>query len=167
MISLIVAMDKNRLIGDGNSLPWHIPKDLKYFKEITDGNIVVMGRKTYESIKKPLKNRVNLILSKDEEFNPKWGLKLSNIESVISFANYCRKKFNKKTFIIGGAQVYNQFYSLCDRLYITYINKTYRGDTLFPIKFCNINEDFEISSRKIESDCEFIVMDRKGMIIND
>ena len=161
-INIIVAMDKNGLIGNGNELPWHIPEDLEYFYKTTVDNIVVMGRKTWESLPKkhkPLKNRDNLVLTKNTlndatKYNNLW---VTSVEEILSIPN---KFFSMEVFIIGGAEIYKQFYPHCDKLYITYVNDTYEGDVYFPIKITQINEDFEIESRKITDKCEFIVMRR-------
>lgn len=154
MINIIVAMDKQGLIGANGSLPWKIKKDLEYFKEKTMGHTVVMGRKTWDSLPIiPLPGRKNIILSRIpvDGSNTKW---YTSIDEIL--------KLEEEIFIIGGAQIYKQFYPLADKLYITYVNDKYEGDTYFPIKPPQINEDFEIESRKIdkENNCEFIIMKR-------
>lgn len=117
MISIIVAMDKNRLIGAEGKLPWHLPADLKFFKEVTLGQIVVMGSKTFESIGKPLPNRINMVLSRKNG---------CTIQRVLDLAS------GNNIFVIGGAEVYKQFIPIADRLIITHINSEFSGDTYFP-----------------------------------
>ena len=122
MFSIIVAIGKNREIGKGNKLLWHIPEDLKNFKEITTGKTVIMGRKTFESIGRPLPNRKNIVLSKngDKESFEQKGIKLyQNLENLI--ADY--KNYEEEIFIIGGEQIYREFMQkgLVRRLYIRYI----------------------------------------------
>lgn len=130
-ISLIVAMDRNKCIGKNNTLPWHIPADLKYFKEKTIGKTVVMGRNTYESIGKPLPKRDNIVLSTSEEFlKSHWKdvFVYGSIDHLLHFHN----KKDEELMIIGGSEVYKQFLQLADKLYITHINHTFDGDTYFP-----------------------------------
>jgi dihydrofolate reductase len=158
-INLIVCMDKNGTIGKGNSLPWSIPEDMKYFRKTTLNHCVVMGRNTYESIPKKLDKRACFILS-TQDFTPKWGTKLYSISQFMGWSKYYQFH-NMDTFVIGGAQIYEQFYPWVDKLYITYVNDIYEGDVKFPIGFSQINEDFELESRKIGDQCEFVVMRRK------
>lgn len=134
MFSIIVAIGKNREIGKGNKLLWHIPEDLKNFKEITTGKTVIMGRKTFESIGRPLPNRKNIVLSKngDKESFEQKGIKLyQNLEDLI--ADY--KNYEEEVFIIGGEQIYREFMQkgLVSRLYISYIEfSDSEADAYFP-----------------------------------
>lgn len=134
MFSIIVAIGKNREIGKGNKLLWHIPEDLKNFKEITTGKTVIMGRKTFESIGRPLPNRKNIVLSKngDKESFEQKGIELyQNLENLI--ADY--KNSEEEIFIIGGEQIYREFMQkgLVRRLYISYIEfSDLEADAYFP-----------------------------------
>ena len=134
MLSIIVAIGKNREIGKGNKLLWHIPEDLKNFKETTTGKTVIMGRKTFESIGRPLPNRKNIVLSKngDKESFEQKGIKLyQNLENLI--ADY--KNYEEEVFIIGGEQIYREFMQkgLVSRLYISYIEfSDSEADAYFP-----------------------------------
>ena len=134
MFSIIVAIGKNREIGKGNKLLWHIPEDLKNFKEITTGKTVIMGRKTFESIGRPLPNRKNIVLSKngDKESFEQKGIELyQNLENLI--ADY--KNSEEEIFIIGGEQIYREFMQkgLVRRLYISYIEfSDSEADAYFP-----------------------------------
>lgn len=134
MFSIIVAIGKNREIGKGNKLLWHIPEDLKNFKEITTGKTVIMGRKTFESIGRPLPKRKNIVLSKngDKESFEQKGIKLyQNLENLI--ADY--KNYEEEIFIIGGEQIYREFMQkgLVRRLYISYIEfSDSEADAYFP-----------------------------------
>ena len=126
MISLIVAIDKNGLIGNSSGLPWHYPKDLKYFKETTKDSIVVMGRETYETIGKLLPGRVNVIISSKNLDIPK-AIVYNDIDRLMqSF------KAPANVFVIGGAQIYGQTIRYVDRLYITRIDAEHEGDIYFP-----------------------------------
>lgn len=134
MFSIIVAIGKNREIGKGNKLLWHIPEDLKNFKEITTGKTVIMGRKTFESIGRSLPNRKNIVLSKngDKESFEQKGIELyQNLENLI--ADY--KNSGEEIFIIGGEQIYREFMQkgLVSRLYISYIEfSDSEADAYFP-----------------------------------
>lgn len=126
MISIIVATDKNNLIGKDNDLPWRIPADLAYFKKITSGSTVVMGRKTYESIGKPLPNRRNIILSR-KGFSAEGCDTLHSLEEVKAHV-----QDNEELFIIGGAHIFKEALRFADFLYLTYIDEEFQGDTYFP-----------------------------------
>ena len=127
MISLILAMDRNRVIGKNNRMPWRLPADLAYFKNITLGSTVVMGRKTFESIGKPLKGRKNIILTRDKEYIQEGCQIVNSIEEALE-----EIKKKEETFIIGGAEIYSMFLPFAKKLYITYIDHEFQGDTYFP-----------------------------------
>ncbi|MCI0921173.1 dihydrofolate reductase [Sphingobacterium rhinopitheci] len=126
-ITLIVAAAENNAIGKNNQMPWHLPNDFKYFKKNTLEHSVVMGRKTYESIGKPLPDRRNIVLTRD--------LKYSNDEvdvanSIQEIFNYCRDE--REVFIIGGAEVYKQTLPIADKILLTRVHTTIDGDSFFP-----------------------------------
>ena len=128
MISIIVAIAENYAIGKNNDLLWHIPGDMKMFKRLTSGHTVVMGKKTWESLpRRPLPNRVNIVISDDPEDRFDQCVMAGSIEDTI-------KKLNSsdENFIIGGASVYRQFLPFSDRLYITWVHKSFEGDVFFP-----------------------------------
>ncbi len=126
-LSIIVAMDDNQLIGNHGKLPWHLPEDLRYFKKMTLGKTVIMGRKTYESIGKPLPNRRNIIISHNAQFEAKG----CEVKSDIGSALECVKN-NFEVFIMGGALIYQQMLPLAEWLYITHVEGKYQGDAYFP-----------------------------------
>lgn len=127
MISLIVAHDKNRVIGYKNEMPWHLPGDLKYFKEMTMGKPVIMGRKTFESIGKALPGRRNIVITRNAAYVA------DNIEVVGSLeAALALVQDEPEIMIIGGEQIFKSALALADRLYITEIDYTFEGDTYFP-----------------------------------
>ncbi len=129
IINLIVAFDENYLIGDGSNLPWNLPKDLKKFKEITSGNIVIMGRKTYESIGRPLPNRINMVITRNKDYKCDEGVFVfNNIEDAIRKA----KVFHKEIFFIGGRTIYEKVLDEVDTMYISHVKGSYKGDTYFP-----------------------------------
>lgn len=123
-------MGENREIGKDNDMPWKrgLPADLAYFKETTKGHTVVMGRKTFESIGKPLPDRQNIILSTDPTYQQPGCIVLPNIDAVKVFA----QNEQNELFIIGGATIYQQFLPYANRLYITKIHQTFQADTFFP-----------------------------------
>lgn len=132
MLSLIVAMDENNLIGHNNTMPWNCPEDLKLFKDITSNNIVIMGRKTFESIGKALPNRFNIVLTKTSDFFYE-GIDIYDCPiKAVEEARFLQKTYNKKIFVIGGKSIYQYFLPLISELHISYIKGKYIGDTYFP-----------------------------------
>lgn len=126
MISIIVAMDENRLIGSNNDLPWHLPADLKRVKQLTTGHAIILGRKNYQSIGKPLPDRLNIILSGDPNFQAPGCIVVDSIESAVHAAG------DRDIFIFGGARVYQQMYALAQRMYLTLVHHKFDGDVYFP-----------------------------------
>lgn len=124
--AIIVAMDKNRVIGKDGKMPWHIPGDLKNFRQLTMGNPIVMGRKTHQSIGKILDGRENVILTRNTDFECPGCVVLHSVEEVL------RRYDGKTVYIIGGAEIYRQFLPIVNFLYITYIDDEVGGDTFFP-----------------------------------
>lgn len=130
-MKIIVAVDLNWGIGCDGKLLQHIPEDMKFFKEKTIGNVVVMGRETFESLpgKNPLKDRVNIVLSRDRSFKDDRLIICNSIEDTLK---ELQKYENNKVFIIGGETIYKQFLPYCDELYITKIQNEYKADRFFP-----------------------------------
>lgn len=124
MIAYVVAYSKNRVIGKDGKLPWHLPNDICHFKNITEGNTVVMGRQTYLSIGKPLPNRKNIVMTRSKDFRPAGVEVVHTKEEVLAYP--------EDLYIIGGAQIYALFFDVVDRLYITEIDTIVEGDTFFP-----------------------------------
>jgi len=144
-ISLIVAMASNRTIGLNNKMPWHLSADLKKFKQITMGSPIVMGRKTFESIGKPLPGRSNIIISRNLSYQQLDCLVFDNIDKAITA---CREY--DEIFVIGGATLYETMLPRANTLYITQINTEFAGDTFFPA--ININEWKEVAREDITHD---------------
>ena len=126
-LSLIVAMDENQLIGCNNGLPWHLPADLAYFRRTTMGKPIVMGRKTFESIGKPLPGRRNIIVTRDENFGAAGCEVTHGIDETLQLC-----EGEAETMLIGGASLYEQALGLATRLYVTRIHHGFTGDTWFP-----------------------------------
>ncbi len=126
-LSIIVAISENNAIGKDNQLLWHLPADLKHFKEITTGNTIIMGRKTYESIGKPLPNRRSIVITRNT------ALKIEGVEVVNSLQEAISMcKLDEKVFIIGGAEIYNQAMPFASTIYLTKVHQDYEADTFFP-----------------------------------
>lgn len=125
MLSMIVAMDDNRLIGQDNQLPWRLPADLQYFKRVTMGHMVVMGRKTFESIGRALPGRRNLVLTRNEAYQATGCTVIHTLEEIDSSPE-------EEVFIIGGAEIFREMLPQARRLYITKIHAAFEGDAYFP-----------------------------------
>ena len=127
MISIIVAVAKNGVIGDKNSLLWHLREDMIHFRTTTSGHPVVMGRKTYDSIGRPLPKRTNVVITRDTNLTIEGCTMAHSLEEAVALFDK-----SEEVFIIGGAQIYRQALPLADRIYLTVIDKEYEGDTSFP-----------------------------------
>ncbi|MGV8916139.1 MAG: dihydrofolate reductase [Kaistella sp.] len=128
MITIVVAMGLKNEIGANNELLWHLPTDLKRFKEITTDHPIIMGRKTYESIGKPLPNRTNIVVSRKENWFEEGILIVGSLKEALKFA----KKIDENIFIIGGGNVYEQTLALTDRLEVTQVQAELEADIFFP-----------------------------------
>lgn len=161
MISFLVAMDDKRVIGRENQLPWHLPEDLKYFKRVTMGHPIAMGRKTHESIGRVLPGRENIVITRQPDYQSDGCTVFTSIED---FVGDCRSR-DEEIFVIGGAEIFKETFPFADRLYITEIHEEFAGDTYFP-EF-NLSEWELISSQKglkdekNPYDYEFKIYDRK------
>lgn len=126
-LSLIAAMAKNRVIGRNNALPWHLPEDLKYFKATTLGKPILMGRKTFDSIGKPLPGRTSVVLTRNPEWSFDGCLVVPSLDAALA-----RLADREEVLVIGGAELYQQTLPRADRLYLTEINADFEGDAWFP-----------------------------------
>jgi dihydrofolate reductase len=129
-INIIVAASKNNVIGNESSLPWHIPTDLKNFKKLTTGHTVIMGRKTYESIGKPLPNRTNIIITRNKEFKANGCIICHSLNDAL-----LKSVNNKDIFIIGGCEIYLEALEIADKIYLTRILCDAIGDISLPDDF--------------------------------
>jgi len=152
-ISLLAAMDKDRVLGDKGSekLLWHFKRDLQHFKSLTEGEVVIMGKSTFESLPnfaRPLPNRVNLVLSRSLKGEIQ-GAHFGDFERIISLARNLQKK-GKKVFVIGGASVYELFLKqgLVDKIYLTRIIASYKDKAKEPLYFPNFENDFRLTESK-------------------
>jgi dihydrofolate reductase len=138
-ISIIVAVDEKNGIGKGGQMPWNIQGDLKHFKDITSGHSVIMGRKTFDSIGRPLPERTNIIITRDLAFKAEGIIAVSSLEEAIKEAE--NQPGSEEIFIIGGGQVFNQAMDLVNKLYITLVKGVFDVDTVFP--------DYSMFNKKI------------------
>ena len=158
IISIIAAMDENRVIGKDNKLPWYIPEDFKWFKEKTAGKPVIMGRKTHESIGKNLPGRLNLVITRDKEYKSPY----KNIYVYNSLENVMDENDAlDELMVIGGTEIFSVMLPIANRMYITKIFTQFDGDTYFP----KYNEkEWDIKERNMSSNkdylFEFIIMER-------
>lgn len=145
MISIIVAVAENNAIGKNNQLLWHLPADMKIFKEKTTGHCVITGRKNYESIPekfRPLPNRTNIVITRQKEYSAPGALVVHSLQQAIEKA---MTKGDNEIFIIGGGEIYAQSIPLADKIYLTKVHATFEADTFFPK--LNMNE-WQITSSK-------------------
>ena len=134
IIASIVAVAKNNVIGKDNKLIWRLPADMKYFKDMTEGCVVITGRKNYESIPekfRPLPNRINIVVTRQKDYKAEGAFICSSIEEAIDLAQKTGDK-GKRIFIIGGAEIYKQTMDIVDEIFITEIHHEFEGDAFFP-----------------------------------
>jgi dihydrofolate reductase len=133
-ISIIVAHASNYVIGKDGKLPWHIPADLKYFKELTYGSPIIMGRKTFESIGRPLPGRHNIIITRNSEYHNDDCAVVFDFQAALQEAgDFAEQSGKSDIFIIGGAEVYRQAIDFADKAYITEVHADFDGDAIFDI----------------------------------
>ena len=130
-VSLIVAMSENRVIGVENGLPWHLPEDLRHFKRVTSGHPVIMGRKTFESIGRPLPKRTNIVLTRQKDYCFDGVEVFASVEDALTWT---RKNVpeEEEVFFIGGEEIFRQVLPFANRIYLTVIHKKIDGDAFFP-----------------------------------
>ncbi len=130
--SHVVACSKNLVIGRAGKMPWHIPEDLKLFKRITSGHVVIMGRKTYESIGRPLPQRLNIVVSQQNLNLPAEIRHASSLEEALDLAHALEGPWGHEAFIIGGGQIYTQSLPIVDHIYMSQVPLDVEGDTWYP-----------------------------------
>lgn len=160
VISMVFAMDKNRTIGSNNQLPWRLPADLAYFKKVTMGHPVVMGRKTHESIGKPLPGRQNVILTKNREYSSEGCIIVHSVEDVLH-----RFQKEAEVCIIGGSEIFKLFLPTANRLHITHIDYEFDGDAFFPEihpeEWVEVSRKQGVTDEKNPYTYFFVVYDKK------
>ena len=162
MIALVVAIAENNVIGKDNQLIWHLPADLRHFKNITMGHPIIMGRKTYESIGKPLPGRTTIIITRQPDYNAEGCLVVNSVQEAVAGA----KKLDEQAYIIGGAEIYRQALDLTDTIYLTRIHQSFNGDTFFPeLKpdmWETVSEEHHEPDEKNKYSYSFIKFERKA-----
>ena len=145
-MKFIVAVDKNWAIGKNNKLMWSIPADMKFFRETTQGNVVIMGRKTLESFPQgqPLKNRVNIVISRKPDYQVKGAVVVHSVEEAVEES----KKYEGEVFVIGGESIYRAMLPYCDTALVTKINHAFDAATYFP----SLDQDDEWQMTKISEE---------------
>ena len=164
ILSHIVAVSKNNVIGLKDKLPWDIPEDLKYFFNKTKEKSLIMGRKTFESLGKALPNRLNIVVTRQVDFKAKDTVVFPNFESALNYAKQENivTKYGSEIFIGGGGEIYKQTLSLMDRLYITRIHKEYEGDAFYPVIPCDQFKEISRKDRIKPVPFSFLVYENKS-----
>lgn len=158
-ISIIAAVDRNLTIGRKGGLPWKLPADLRHFRDLTTGHVVIMGRKTYDSIGKLLPNRINIVISGKSNLDIPGCIIAASVEEALN-----KTPDNQEIFIIGGGEIYNQFLPLAQKLYLTKIDHQFDGDIFFPK--LDSSEWEEVERRDFEPDDKnpyrysFVIMEK-------
>lgn len=147
ILSHITAMAKNRVIGINNTLPWSLPEDMKFFRSKTSGHIMIMGRKTFESLPKPLPNRFHIIISRQSDYkvNHEQVKIAASIEEAITMAEGLIGPWPEEVFIIGGGQIYKESLAFVNKVYLTIIDKDFEGDAFYP----ELPAEFRLSEKQM------------------
>jgi dihydrofolate reductase len=160
-LSIIVAISENNAIGRDNQLLWHLPADLKHFKNITSGHPIIMGRKTYDSIGRPLPNRRNIIITRQTDLNIPGTEVVNSIEDAISLCSD-----EKEVFIIGGAEIYKSALSMSNRIYLTTVHQEFKADAFFPTldknEWLETAQEYHDADEKNAVAYTFSILDRKS-----
>ena len=166
IISAIVAMSQNRVIGKDNKIPWHLPADLKYFKKTTLDHHIILGRKCYESIGRPLPRRTNIIITRNSNYKAEGCVVVSSINEALEFS---RKAKQAEVFIAGGGQIYEQSMHLWDKLYLTEVDIEAEGDVFFPKIInaqWNLLSEIKHQADNVNSyDYTYKILERKSSLI--
>lgn len=147
MITIIAAIAENNALGKDNQLIWHLPADLKRFKEVTNGHHIIMGRKTFESLGKPLPNRTTIIITRNKNYKQKGCIIVHSLEEAIEAASE-----DNNPYILGGAEIYKQAMNIADKLDLTFVHQSFEADAFFPEIDLNIwkeitRKDFKADDR--------------------
>lgn len=163
ILSAIAAMAANRVIGVNGDLPWRIPEDFKFFKDKTSGHIMIMGRKTFDSLGGPLPKRLHVVITRQKDYEPEGAHVVSTIGEALDF---CQQQTDsgawpEEVFIIGGGEIYKQMLDSTDRIYLTEIQKDVEGDTRFPDFSTDDFEEVERSHREQPVPFDFVTYERR------
>jgi dihydrofolate reductase len=166
---MIVAMGENRVIGSEGKMLWHLPTDFRRFKDLTMGHPIIMGRKTFESIGKPLPGRKNIVVTRNKDFHAEGIFTAPSLSEAFRLADRMNPDDANDIFVIGGAEIYGMALSHAKRLYVTNVHGAFKGDTFFPEILA---EDWTLTSsephqkdEKNDFDFDFLIYDKKGSTI--
>ncbi len=158
IISLIAAMDCNNLIGSNNQLPWHLPADFAWFKSVTMGKPVIMGRKTWDSIGRPLPGRTNVVISRNSDVSLQGATCVSSLQAALDV-----DRASEEQMVIGGSSIYDMAMPLVSRMYITHVDAVFEGDAWFPQigpEWHKTESQHRAADEKNAYDCEFAVYEK-------
>ncbi len=162
IVSLIAALDRRRGIGKDNQLPWRLPADMKRFRELTTGHHLIVGRKTYESIGKPLPGRTTIIVTRQSDFQAAGCLVVKSVNEALALAY---KRGEQEAFVIGGAEIYAQALAQADHLYLTFVEAEVAADTFFPAvaeaDWREAERSTHAADEKHQHAFTFVTLDRK------
>ncbi len=162
-LSLIAAMSENRVIAEGGEIPWRIPTDMKYFKATTMGKPIIMGRKTFQSLRKPLPGRPNIVMSKNKAFDAPGAEVVLDFRAAFERA---RRFETDEIMVIGGAEIYELALPYADRIYLTEVHAKVDGDTYFPdlstADWHEVSRDRLTKEKEATFDCSFVILERRN-----
>lgn len=165
IVSLIWAMARNRVIGRNNAIPWRLPADMQHFKALTTGHPVIMGRKTCESLGRPLPNRTNIVVTRDPRFQAAGCLVAGSLDEALALARNHAATDRPEIFVIGGEELYRQTLPLADRLYVTLVETEVEGDAWFPDfdwqEWREVGRRSQPADARNSSACTFLTLERK------
>jgi dihydrofolate reductase len=164
MISMIAAVADHRVIGKDNDLIWHLPADLQFFKSTTKGHHIIMGRKTFESLNKPLPYRTNIIVTRQANYQVEGAIVVGSLDQAIQSVQN-----DEEPFIVGGAEIYRQGMEIADRIYITRVHGEFDGDTHFPeipeSEWTVVKKEFRPKDERNAYDMTFYTYERKAQSV--
>ena len=160
-LSAIAAMASNRVVGRNGDLPWRIPEDFKFFKDKTTGHIMIMGRKTFDSLKGPLPKRMHIVITRDQTYKPEGAIVVHSVDEALKVAKSHLDKWPEEVFIIGGGEIWRQTMNIMDRIYLTEIKKPYEGDATFPEFDKSVFKEVERSPRFEPEAFDFVTYERR------
>lgn len=161
ILSHIVAAAENGVIGHAGDLPWSIPEDMKFFRDKTQGHAMIMGRKTFEAVGHPLPHRLNVVITRQPNYQADQAHVVSSLDEAIEFCKSQKDKYPDEVFIIGGGEIYSQSMDRVDRIYLTRIHQDFEGDVKYPNVDENQFEEVERRERTEPVPFTFLTYERK------
>ncbi len=162
ILSHIVAASKNNVIGRDNGLPWHIPEDMKFFREKTRGKALIMGRKTFDSVGHPLPDRLNVVITRQKDYSPKGAVVVGSFNEALALCEKNTEKYGEEVFIIGGGQIFKDTMNIVDIIYLTRIHENFDGDIFYPDVPMKAFEQIERRDRTEPVPFSFLTYRRKN-----